>query len=427
MMEQYESINRKSELKQFYFLTQILKSRVFWRGKKVGKLSDVVIVENGKLPEVTHIYVTRSFGYASLLVPLEKIRLMSAKETVVELSDLESYEREPAPDAVLLSDHILDKKVLDIDDREVEVVYDVKMVAQNGRLFVSDVDLSKYGLLRRLRLKPLADLIYQPHQRLNPKLVSWTLVQPLPTQLNSFKGEVKLKVLKERLADMYPVDIADILEEMDQTQRVKIFSELDVSRASDTLEEIDPNVQRELIRALGKDKVAQLINLMTPAQAADILSVLPIAEADSIMKLLDPEKVKKIEAIIEQQEQKIINYATQSILKFSPDETVAKVEEEYHKIARGKDVIMYIYIVEKQDRLIGVLDLKELMQADNSAVLRDIMVDNVIALEESSKLKDARDMFSRYGFRALPVIGKNDQLLGALTYRDVMNLRHRFI
>lgn len=413
--------------RKFYFLTQILKSRVVWRGKKIGRIADVLISESGKLPEVTHIYVTRPFGYASLMIPLDKLLSMDADETVVDLENPEKYEGEPAADKIFLRDHVLDKKVLDLDDREVEVVYDVKMVAQNDRLYVTHVDLSKYGLLRRLGLKPLADLIYRPHDKPNPNLISWTLIQPLPTELDSFKGEVKLKVLKEALADMYPVDIADILEELDQPQRVKIFNTLDAGRASDTLEEIDPNVQRELVRAIDKEKVAALVNLMTPGQAADILSVLPVAEADEILKKLNPDAAKKIESIIERQEQKIINYATQKFLRFFPEDTVQHVEEGYQKEARGKDVIMYIYVVENDGRLAGVVDLKELLLADHTVNLRDIMIDSLIVLEEQSNLKEARDMFSRYGFRALPIVDKKQKLLGIVPYRDVMHLQHRFI
>ena len=64
--------------------------------------------------------------------------------------DPESYVRELRPEEVLLRDYLLDKKVLDIEDREVEVVYDMRLVRTNGKLYVSDVDISRYGLLRQL-------------------------------------------------------------------------------------------------------------------------------------------------------------------------------------------------------------------------------------------------------------------------------------
>ena len=85
--------------------------------------------------------------------------------------------------------------------------------------------------------------------------ISWKYVQPLPTHISSFKGNVKLTVLKETLADIHPVDLADIIEELDHDQRLAVFSSLETDQASDTLEEIEPNVQRDIIASLDIGKV----------------------------------------------------------------------------------------------------------------------------------------------------------------------------
>ena len=150
-------------------------------------------------------------------------------------------------------------------------------------------------------------------------MISWTYVQPLPSPMGSFRGNVKLKVLMETLSEIHPVDLADILEELDNEQRVMIFSELDTGQASDTLEEIDPNVQRELVSSLKRERVVQLIDEMTPGQAADILSVLPASDAEEIILALDKENVKKIRAILEKQEETITDYATSEYIRFPPE------------------------------------------------------------------------------------------------------------
>ena len=94
------------------------------------------------------------------------------------------------------------------------------------------------------------------------------LCSTVPENIGSFKGNVKLNVLKEKLPDIHPVDLADILEELNEEQRTAIFNELDTEQASDTLEEIEPRVQRSLISSMDKERVAELIDEMTPAQAA---------------------------------------------------------------------------------------------------------------------------------------------------------------
>jgi CBS domain-containing protein len=410
-----------------YLLSSLLDAKVLLREKKIGSLSDMMIIETAKLPEVKNLLVSRPFGAPSLLIPWEHVTTIVPGTVVIDIDEIKKFEMRPPDDAILLRDHILDKKVLDTEDAEVEVVYDIRLVERNEKLYVTEVVTSKYARLRRLGLGALAGIIYPQGDRDSDGAISWTYVQPLPSHISSFKGDVKLKVLKEKLADIHPVDLADILEELDHDQRVMIFSSLSNEHASDTLEEIEPIVQRDIIASLSKEKVVQLINDMTPGQAADILSVIPHAEAHVILTAVNPDNAKKINAILEKQEEKVIHYTTQKILKFSPETTVEYVQNDYPRHARDKDVIMYVYVTSEQEILLGVIDLKELLKADDKALLKDIMVENVISLSTESTLKEASQYFARYDFRAIPVTDEQNRLVGVIPYRDVMNLTHHFL
>jgi Mg/Co/Ni transporter MgtE len=289
------------------------------------------------------------------------------------------------------------------------------------------VDLSRYGLLRRMGLKSLASFIYRLANSIQDQTISWTLVKALPAQIGRFKGDVQLNVLKEALSDMHPVDVADILEELDHDQRLQLFTELDPEQASDTLEEINPNVQRDLVSSLEKSKVAQLIDDMTPGQAADVISVLPTSDAEDIIELLDPENARKVRAIIDHQEENIMDFTTQEFLSFGPDQTVEQVLTQYRQAARGKDVVMYLYILDVENHLLGVADIKEVLQADDDALLKDIMTENVITLDVETTLKEALRMFTRYSFSALPVTNAEGKIMGVVPYRDIVGLKHHFV
>jgi len=408
-------------------LSDILNVPILRSGKKIGSLADLVIVETAKIPEVRSLYVTRSFGNPSLIIPWEHVHTLTGRGIEITISDIKPYEAEPADDVILLRDYVLDKKVIDLEENDVEVVYDIRLVLRNKKLYVTDADTGKAARLRRLGFGFLAKIIYSPTDPEAEQMIPWTCIQPLPTNIGRFKGNVKLNVLKENLSEIHPVDLADILEEMDHDQRVMVFSSLDHEHASDTLEEIEPKVQREIISSLSTDKVVRLINDMTPGQAADILSVLPSSEAHVILDTMNAESARKVQAIIDRQEEKVIHYTTLKILKFPPETTVEYVQNDYPRHARDKDVIMYIYVVDEHDHLLGVVDLKELLKADDKALLRDVMLENVITLSTTSTLKEAERAFARYGFRAIPVVDEEDRLAGVIPYRDVMNLTHTFI
>ena len=89
-----------------------------------------MIVETAKVPEVRSLYVSRSFGKPSLLIPWENITTFNRKGIEVTIGDLEPFETEPAEDVILLRDYVLDKKVIDLEENEVEVAYDIRSRSQ---------------------------------------------------------------------------------------------------------------------------------------------------------------------------------------------------------------------------------------------------------------------------------------------------------
>jgi magnesium transporter len=411
-------------LEHQFYLSEILDRGVFVKKQRIGRLSDLAIVETGKLPEVTHVVVSRSFGYPALTVPWDKVLLISNNEVVLDIGAemMAQFEQAPQETLILLHDHILDKKILDMDDHEVEVVYDIKLAVQNGKLYAAEVDFSRYRALRRLGLHKLAKLLTDRNKE---NRVSWLYVQPLPAQLGSFAGNVKLKVPKAELNEIHPVDLADILEELEGGQRVALFNALETEHASDTLEEVEPRVQRELIHAIEKERAALLINDMSPAQAADILAILPRDESDAILKLIDRDKSSKVEHIIAEHDERILHYASLKLIRLPPTTPAVEVLDRYRELATGMDVVMYVYVTDAAGTLKGVVDIREMVAAEPGQTLGDIMTEHVIALPKDGTLREAAMLFERYDFRALPITDEHDQLLGAVSSRDVRSLRPR--
>jgi CBS domain-containing protein len=421
-------LEKKQETAEaIYFLSDLIGTKILNGYDKIGKLRDIAIIEQGKLPIVTHFIVHRPFGHKPLLVPWDRIVMVNERRIIVDLKIIEQYEQEPTESQILLVDHVLDKKVIDMDDNEIDVVYDIKLVLRNRVLYVTDVDFSRYALFKRLGLVPFMQPLFGNTSLMKKDTLSWSYVQPLPKHIGSFKGDVKLNVLKEKLTEIPPVDLADILEELSGEQRLAIFNQLETEHASDTLEEIEPRVQRELISSIKKERAAELINDMTPAQAADILAILSATEADDILKLIDKENAQKIQYMLDKHDEKIINLSTTHFIKLPPLTTVSQVFEQYRDIAKDKDEIMYLYVVDEKDVLLGVVDLKEVLKARVDDKLQDIMTTNVIDLNPENTLLEATEMFSRYSFRAIPITDENKIILGVIPYRDIMKLKHRFV
>lgn len=406
-----------------FFLSEIIGRRVYRHAEKIGRLRDLVIVETGKLPEVSQLLIGRPYGLPSLLVPWDKVVVVSANEIAIDVESIEAYQTPPPPGAILLRDYILDKKILDMDGREVEVVYDVKLAFQSGKLYASEVDFSRHRLLRRLGLRHLANFMAQ--QQGGDSTVSWLYVQPLPDDLGSFSGDVKLNVLKSKVHEIHPVDLADILEELDSGARQALFNQLEPEHASETLEEIEPRVQRELMATMQHDRAARLIGEMSPAQAADILAILPAHDADGILELLDTEDAAKVRRIVEHHDENILLFATQACIRLPPGAVVQDVLAGYRDLAREKDVLTYFYVVDPQEHLLGVVGLRELVAAEPDQTLEALMTEQLITLHPDETLRDAVHAIGRYGLRAIPIVDGDRRLVGVVSDHDVRGLKPR--
>jgi magnesium transporter len=411
-----------------YLLTALIGGKAYASGKAIGKLADVVAVDGGKAAEVTHLFIERPFGYKSLMIPWGKVeRLEPNGRSTLAIPRPDDFEGEPGEGQVRLRDHLLDKKVLDSDDDEVEVVYDIKLARLNGRLYVTGVDCSRSGFLRRIGLGRVANFLRSVAATIQDDTIPWSSVQPLPPDIGRFTGDLKLNLLKAKLPQIHPVDMADILEELDHDSRVAIFKQLGTDHASETLMEVEPRVQRSLVSSLPIERVAELVDEMTPAQAADVLAALPSSDSDAILEKVDPAEATKIHALIDKHELRIADYATTNCITFPPETTVAEIVRRFRKAAKDAEVIMYIYVTDEENHLLGVVDIKEILQSELHDTLEKIMTTNLVTLDENEAVSDAYKLFARYSFRAIPIVDEGNVFKGAIPYRDIMQLSHRML
>jgi len=119
-------------INQHYMLSDLIGLRALINDKKIGTLDDIIVTDAPKLPEVTHVRITRPFGYPALMVPWNCVADISERNIVLNLADTKPFEGEPLQGQVCLKNHLLDKKVLDCNDDEVEIVYDIKLVARKS-------------------------------------------------------------------------------------------------------------------------------------------------------------------------------------------------------------------------------------------------------------------------------------------------------
>jgi len=405
---------------EFFFISELLDDKVIQQPKTViGRLKDLEIKLGGLYPEVINLIVNRSFGRPALAIPFQYVKSLDKRRTIVDISqEIRLKEFKNEPERILIKDMILDKRIIDTDEYEVEVVYDIHLLHTEGRMFVVHVDVSKVGMLRRLNLGWLARLFHNGHKEL--ELLHWRYVQSLPSDISRFKGDVKLNISWDKIGDIHPADLADILEELSGEERMSVFNTLDTETAADTLEETEPRVQRQLVATVRRERIVELLNAMSPAQIADILEILPRHEAEALKGSLSHEVGAKVNELLNQHEIRLTSIATNKYLALPETATVNDVLTKFRDKSQHYDIVMYVYVTAPDGSLKGVIDIREVIQAGPNETLSNLMTEQIVALTPDDTTADAAREFAKYDFQSLPMVDNAGKLLGAIRHKDIL-------
>ena len=401
---------------QVLFFADILK-RPICVGKvtqRIGRLTDLVFRLAEPYPEAVGIYVEHSFGRPTELIPWNKVtRIEDDAIFIVPAEGGQPYP--PFVDQtgwILLNEHLMGRTVFDMDGRRIEVVNDVHLLASQGRMLLVHVDISFNGFLRKWGLGRFAWS--------KDRLISWRYVQPLSVEDVGTTDAVTLSVTRKQIKELPGEDLADALEVLSGEEQQAVFSALDSEKAAEVLLEAEPRAQRQLIAALRRERARTILSEMSVPQLADLFSVLPHDDMVEMMDLLPKKDAARIKAIISDREATAKALLTANFVEFPKEARAGDVLREVRSSQREHDSISYIYVVGAERMLIGVVDLRDLVLAPDEATLGSLMAAPVVAAEAEDVREDVAEMFAKYHFRMLPVVDKQDHLLGVLHYKDIM-------
>jgi magnesium transporter len=409
----------KKEDARYLLLSQIVNKKVQTQtGTGIGKLKDFVFKDDPHYAEVTNLIVGRSLGRPSLSVPWSNVVSVGTEKTIVQDPPEGQYpEIKYEEDQLLLRDKILDKRILDIEGFDVEVVYDIRLLLVDNKLFIIGADVGRHALMRRLGLGRVAKSVLENGSK--EDIIPWRYVQSIGADLTSTKGDVKLTIAKQGLRDIHPEDVADILEELSHDERIHVFNTLDSEAAANALEATEPRVQREILASTSTERAAQIFTHLSPVQIADIISILPHEDSEEFLEILKGDVASKVHRLLTEHDVPASTLAMHCFLGFPGDLTVEDAFTRFRQEARNCDVTMYIYVVDDEQHLRGVIDIKELLQADPKRKLEEIMTKNVVTVAPTAMRGEVEALFLKYHFRAIPTVDQSRKIVGVIREKDV--------
>lgn len=414
-----------SGIEMFVFLSELLgRPVVDENGVPLGKLADLKVRLGEQFPRVVTLRIRRRLEKTP--VSLDWAEVASLNGNVIRLKPGATGKFKAADvnhEEILLRDELLDKQVVDTHGAKIERVNDVHLLIAGPELRLVHVDIGIRGILRRLGWLKFVDsftnwlFAYQ----LKEKMVSWKFVQPLAADLQ--RDSLKLNVNLKRLREIHPSDLADILEELDQGNRSRVFKALDLQTAAETLEELDPKLQVSLIESAPAEIASDILEEMAPDEATDLLADLSEDSKQKLIDTMEKPHRENIEELLQFEEGTAGSIMTKDFISLDGDKNIGHAIEEFRKVRHPLDSIAYIYVTDEEGRLAGVLTLRHLIICDREARLSDLMNPHLVKVRARDDVSDVRAIFKKYKFMALPVVDEVDRLTGVITLKDVAESR----
>ena len=396
------------------YLSQVLGRPIRdLEGERVATIKDVIVrLGTDDHPPVTGFvarYRRRDFF-------LSRWRISEFGEQGVRLDsdilDLRPFVRRDGE--VLLARDVLDKQLIDVDGKRVVRVNDVQLIEAAPNWRVTGADVSLQGLWRRLAPSGFLGT------RTPVEVLDWADVGYLATDA----ATVQLKSSSDKLARLHPVEIARLAEALSYHHGSEVVESLDDETAAETLEEMPAERQAQILGDMDEERAADILEWMSPDEAADVLGDLPEEKAEELLGLMEGEEQADVAELLPYEDDTAGGLMTTEFVTLPRSLTVSEALARLREMAETPNMIYYLYVVEQENswNLLGVIALRNLILADPTVPLEDMMRTEFQMATPDEPAKEVAQRIAEYNLLALPVVDQTGDILGIVTVDDAMEI-----
>lgn len=416
-MEYYPELGCKkmSEVKVLneFFISAILGKGVYdSSGRRAGVIRDLAVRWDAGCPCVTGIKYAKD---VQELISISEIGELGKKGLILKSEFDKTKFYTLREDEIFVKKWLLDKQIVDMKGSKLVRVNDIKLswvkYKDSFEVMLVAVDIGVRGLIRRIFGYDLKT------ERVPLNLVGCQYLEPI----RSRTANLKLSETSEKFSRLHPADIAEIIEELDHNERPEFINTLDDQTAAEALGEVDIETQVNIIENLDSERASRILEEMAPDEAADLLGELTQEKSDELLNLMEPEEAEDVRELMEYPEDTAGALMTTEFVSFTFTATAQEAIDILRAEAPSAEIIYYLYVLDEQEKLLGVVSLRDLIIAKPLTALGEIMQDRVITVLPGDDHRDVLDTIAKYDIIAVPVTDKEGHMLGIITVDDVLN------
>jgi CBS domain-containing protein len=382
----------------------------------IGKVADLIVAVGERYPPVTGLIVETD--RRRIFLPWTSVDSLDSSGARLRTATIDIDKFRQRPDEILLRADLMDKQIVDIDGRKVVRVNDLRLDEGDGSLRLVAVDVGTAGLLRRLGVeggfRTLARGIGRP---VPERYIDWEDVDPVETSIAS----IKLRVPHQGLAELHPADLATIIDQLAPRDRAGVLASLDDEAVADALEEMEPDTQVEVLEDLAPERAADILEEMSPDDAADLVADLSDESRDEILALMESDEKAEVQELLAYPEDTAGGIMTTEFVAVPATLTAAQTIDTLRELEPDAETIYYVYVVDDDHRLVGVLSLRDLIVARPDSAIADVMIGEPVAVGVLADQDEVAEVVAHYNLLAVPVVDDDGRLAGIVTVDDAID------
>jgi len=387
-------------------------------GVRIGHVLDVAIAPREHPRRVS----TYLFGDRRTRFQFRYDQVASITSDRIVLSDDNFAPYHPDDYRLLLAHALLDQQIVDVNGRKVVRVNDIALRIEHtsGRdeLWIQDVGVGLRGAFRRLTEGILPRRLIRRLQQKFPEIaIPWeycNIVEPDPQR------RLKLLISHDRLSQLHPADLADIVEELGPAEREVLFETFNTDIAAEALEEVAPKIQVSILNSLDQDRAADILEEMAPDSAADLLNALDDEQSEEILEEMEDEPAADVEELLDYDEDTAGGMMTNYFLAMPQDATVLAAIEEMRAEDYLVKTLTHVFLTDDDEKLVASIPVGRLLVTDPSQPLKPLAFRETARVDVTADRDLVVETFDKYNCYALPVVDEVGILRGVITADDVI-------
>jgi magnesium transporter len=387
-------------------------------GELLGRLEDVVAGPDAKFPLVNGFMARTGRGghRRSFYIPVSAVAELKPDRIILKEMPADA---EPDEGDIFLSRDLLDKQIVDMDGYKIVRVSDIRIARSGPELRVIGADVGVLAILRRLGLFPLSERLKSERSGvLRDRIVPWNLVSPM----GPMPYDVRLRVPYREFLEIHPSDLADVIEQLPEDQRYKILTLVGDPKAAEVLSQILPGIRSEVAESIDDERLSDLLEIMPPDEAADIIGSLPREKAEILLSLMGIQEASVVSELLGYEPTTAGGRMTTEFVAVPNSMTADQTIDHLRKVGPEAETIYYVYVVDGDGHLSGVLSLRDLLRARRDELVGNLMMRDVITAETEDDQESVADKLTRYNLLAVPVVDDDHHLKGIVTVDDAIDV-----